>query len=132
MYLFHMSFADYLMAHNNNYGPLDSPVRRSRSELVLRNLSSSSAKRRRVRLAHCQYCNEDVTRYTFRDHLDESLECRLLYYRATHLKHIEAVALSIYDCLFCEAKFGRIHIHFDKEPNCLQNFKAMFNLQTKK
>ena len=95
-----------------------------------RYLSSSSARRRVVKQTHCRYCIGEYNREDFEEHLLRSQNCLTLYLRSWHLKTLEAVLLKIFPCFYCDNHFRQLKHHLRTQPNCFQQFKERFNVET--
>lgn len=107
-----------------------SPVR---SLLVLKYLSSSSAKRRQTKNAPCHFCNNDCSRLDLSQHLLQSLNCATLYQRKLHCKSIDSIMALLFDCEFCDSKVNKLFYHLEEskenETNCYRGYCQKFNLE---
>ena len=90
-----------------------------RSKLIIRNLSSSSLKRKVTKPVHCKYCSKFKSN---RKHLEEHLRiyetCSLLYQRELKVTELDAVLVKIFRCLGC-SKTGNFQLktHLGKPSN---------------
>ena len=93
-------------------------------------LSSSSAKRKQVKEEHCHFCPAICSRENFEAHLQTKESCKHLYLRKHHLKTVEAILVTCFKCLYCDADFRQLNHHLKHSPNCLSKFQERFGVET--
>lgn len=102
---------------------------RSNESQVNRYLTTASAKRRRKKEGHCQFCEKDLAGSQFLDHLKKEDVCRKYYFKIWKVKTVEDFLLKIYSCEIC---FHTQHLRFKKHllenPACLEGYKLKLKM----
>ena len=101
------------------------------SKLVIKNLSSSSLKKRQIKATNCKYCSRfKFSREQLEMHLKESDTCYLLYLRQEKVNCIDGLLLKLFRCMSCEAQ-GKFQLkkHVDQNKKCLRFFQERFKCQ---
>ena len=122
-----------------NFGPIDENVRRAggsqsqvhspvRANMIHRYLSSSSAKRRRVKDTICYFCHGEYNSLTFEAHLLSSVDCQTLYMRSMHLRSVDAVMVSLFPCLYCQTPVTQLSNHLKSNASCREKFQQRFKV----
>ena len=101
---------------------------RRRPLVVRQYISSSSAKRRIKKKTHCHFCDLEIDKMNFRNHLLSVEECRILYCRKLRVKEVNAVIVLSFQCIFCNQHVRQLASHLKSAPECLQNFVQLFEL----
>ena len=101
-----------------------SPV--SRSPLVAKYISSSSAKRRAVKAKNCCFCHEDHNRDSMEVHLRQNERCMILYSRKLHVKTVDAILCRLYECLYCSARASKLFAHLEANEDCRNKYFDKF------
>ena len=107
-------------------GAVVSPVRQS--PILAKYVSSSSARRRIQKVAHCNYCNAHHDRASLGLHLQQSERCLTLYSRRLHVKSHEAVLCLLFECLFCTDRVPKLFIHLEHSEDCRLQYMGKFNV----
>ena len=105
-----------------------SPVRQS--PILAKYLSSSSARRRIQKVAHCNYCNSDNDRASLGLHLQQNERCMTLYSRRLHVKTVDAVLCLLFECLYCEDRVPRLFNHLEHSEDCRLQYMRKFNVDS--
>ena len=105
-----------------------SPVRQS--PILAKYVTSSSARRRIQKVTHCNYCNSDNDRASLGLHLQQSARCMTLYSRRLHVKTVDAVLSTLYECLFCEDRVPKLFIHLERSEDCRLKYLQKFNVDS--
>ena len=105
-----------------------SPV--SRSPLVAKYISSSSAKRRAIKAENCCFCHQDHDRETMEVHLEQNERCRILYSRKFHVKTVDAILSRLYECLFCSSRAPKLFVHLESNEECRNKYLEKFNVES--
>ena len=114
----------------NPITPISSPEKIS--NLAIKNLSSSSLKKRQKKTSNCKYC----IRFTFssqqlENHMLESEVCASLYMRHERVNTIDGVLLKIFKCLCCCSKENfKLKIHLERNNKCKKFYENKFKCQT--
>ena len=86
-------------------------------------LSTASAKRRRVKMEDCKYCNTIVGGNELLNHLEVKRNCKMLYMRALRVRVDGDLARKLFSCEFClETKQINFRNHCLKNGSCLQKY----------
>ena len=104
-----------------------SPARANNTQ-INRYLSSSSAKKRRVKETICYFCRGEYDCFTFEAHLLSSVDCQTLYMRSMHLRSVDAVLVSLFSCLFCQTPVAQLSHHLKRNEDCLKQFLQRFKV----
>lgn len=104
-----------------------SPARATNSQ-IHRYLSSSSAKRRRIKETICYFCRGEYDCFTFEAHLLSSIDCQTLYMRSMHLRSVDAVLVSLFSCLFCQTTVKQLSHHLKRNADCREQFQQRFKV----
>lgn len=105
-----------------------SPV--SRSPLVSKYISSSSAKRRAIKAKNCCFCHQDHNRDSMELHLQQNERCMILYSRKLHVKTVDAILCRLYECLFCSARASKLFAHLEAHEECRNKYLDKFAVQS--
>ena len=96
-----------------------------------RYLTTSSAKRKKVKESHCQFCVRILSGGDLLDHLKKEKLCQILYYRIMRTKSFENLVLKIFSCEFCFlTKRIDFKQHLSENGNCLEHYKIKLNANT--
>lgn len=105
-----------------------SPVHQS--PILAKYISSSSARRRIQKVAHCNYCNTDHDRASLELHLQQSERCLTLYSRRLHVKSVDAVLSLLFECLFCTDRVPKLFLHLEHSEDCRLQYMRKFNVDS--
>ena len=103
-----------------------SPVHRS--PIIGKYITSSSARRKVLKISHCNFCQQEHTRESLELHLQQSDRCKTLYLRKLHLKTIDAILCSLFECLFCPDRAPKLFNHLEANNQCKLQYLAKFNV----
>ena len=107
-------------------GGAGSPVHRS--PIIGKYISSSSARRKVIKLSHCNFCQQEHTRESLGLHLQQSDRCKTLYMRKLHVKKIDAVLCSVFECLFCPDRAPKLYNHLEANDQCKNQYLTKFDV----
>ena len=91
-------------------------------------LNSSEVKKREIKGHHCFFCEADLERSFFLDHLKKSQNCKILYLRKFRCNDIEEVRMLSYDCIGCDMKNIKLKKHFQKSRQCFEMYLSHFKM----
>ena len=118
----------------NDEAPTDppSPSPRGRATPVhLYRKSSSAARRLQLKPNHCHFCQENLHRSHFENHLRGSDRCLSLYKRKLHIRTLDSVLVHSYYCLFCDSNSkSKFQHHLEQSPGCLEKYRNKFNVDS--
>jgi hypothetical protein len=101
-----------------------SPSRHS-PNVITRYMSSSSAKRRKIKEADCIFCDKFVEAQNFVKHLKKEKLCRTLYLRSHKLKSLDSLLLRLFSCEFCCVKKRIVfRKHLEENKRCMDGYKS--------
>ncbi len=93
--------------------------------------SSSAVRRMQLKPNHCLFCNVNVNRTNFENHLRGSDRCLSLYKRKLHVRSIDSILIHSFYCLFCEVTSNsKFRNHLEQSPNCLENYFNKFEVDS--
>ena len=109
--------------------PISSP--NHLSKLGVKNLSSSSLKKRQKKSTNCKFCIRfKFSREQLEQHFKDSETCCLLYMRQEKVNTIDGIFLKIYKCMSCETKGNfQLKRHLDQNIRCMRFFQNRFKCQ---
>ncbi len=95
-------------------------------------ISSSSAKRRKVKAEHCFFCVRHLQERTdFSNHLLSSEACCAMYCRSLRCRTLDDVMVLVYTCIYCDLPANRkLRFHLNRSNQCLENYKKHFKCNT--
>ena len=101
------------------------------SKLAIKNLSSSSLKKRQIKASNCKYCSRfQFSREQVETHLKQSETCFLLYLRHEKLNCMDGLLLKLFRCMGCGAQGSfQLKKHVEQNEKCLNYFKNRFQCQ---
>ena len=105
-----------------------SPVHRS--PIIGKYITSSSARRKILKLSHCNFCQQDHNRESLGLHLQQSDRCKTLYMRKLHVKTIDAVLCLIFECLYCQDRVPKLFNHLEANDQCKMQYLIKFNVNS--
>ena len=93
-------------------------------------ISSSSAKRKKLKDHNCFYCYRNiVTSQDLKQHLNENENCLALYLRKFGTKSLIAVLQQSFSCIACSLPPGsKLFYHLKTSQRCLDKYKEDFNV----
>lgn len=101
------------------------------SAVQLYRQSSSAARRLQLKATHCLFCNQDVNRRTFENHLRGSDHCLSLYKRKLHVRSIDSILVHSFYCIFCDSKSkSKFQHHLEQSPGCLESYINKFHVDS--
>ena len=106
---------------------INSPARAPNTQ-IHRYLSSSSAKRKRVKGNICHFCHGEYNCLTLEAHLLSSVDCQTLYMRSMHLRSVDAVLVSLFSCLYCQTPVTQLSHHLKRNAVCRGQFQQRFEV----
>lgn len=99
--------------------------------VVLNRQSSSAVRRMQVKPNHCLFCNANVNRTNFENHLRGSDGCLSLYKRKLHVRSIDSILIHSFYCLFCEVTSNsKFRNHLEQSPTCMENYFNKFQVDS--
>ena len=107
-----------------------SPVHRS--PVVGKYITSSSARRKVIKLNHCNFCQQEHNRESLGRHLEQSDRCKTLYMRKLHVRTIDAVLCSLFECLFCPDRAPKLINHLEAKIQCKTQYLIKFQVSSSK
>ena len=100
---------------------------RNKSNIVGRYISSSSAKKRKIKEMDCMFCVKYLEGSGFVDHLKKEILCRNLYLRSFKLKSYDNLLLKLFSCEFCfERRQMDFKKHLSRNNRCLEGYRRKF------
>ena len=85
---------------NPDQRPVDDyQVQRRRSTEILRHLTSSSVKRKKVKDSHCKFCLREKSALALVDHLRRSMHCSRLYMRIYKVNTLDNLLLKCFSLI---------------------------------
>ena len=108
----------------------DYQLRRSRSTELLRHLTSSSMKRKKVKDSHCKFCFREKRALALVDHLRRSRNCSRLYMRIYKVNTLDNLLLKCFSCEMCgEIKHINFSEHLRRKEECLEGYRRQYKLR---
>ena len=101
-----------------------------RSPIIGKYITSSSARRKILKLSHCNFCQQDHNRESLGLHLQQSDRCKTLYMRKLHVKTIDAVLCLIFECLYCQDRAPKLFNHLEANDQCKMQYLIKFNVNS--
>ena len=116
---------------NPDQRPVDDyQVQRSRSTEILRHLTSSSVKRKKVKDSHCKFCLREKSALALVDHLRRSRHCSRLYMRIYKVNTLDNLLLKCFSCEMCgEIKHINFSEHLRRKNECLEGYMRQYKLR---
>ena len=100
-----------------------------RSDSVVRYLSASSAKRRRVKDVDCKFCEAMIPGKELLNHLRRSKSCMNLYMRLLKVTSEQHLVIKLFSCEVCyETKQLNFKKHMLDNGNCYANYLRKWKL----
>ena len=102
------------------------------NHLIIKNLSSSSLRKRKVKPVNCKFCFRYThNREQLERHLNENEVCCLLYQRENRVSSLDAVLVKTFKCISCTS-IGNYQLkkHLESNPNCMHYYQQRFNVQS--
>ena len=110
------------------HGVIGGRVRVQTSPIIAKYISSSSARRRIQKPTHCNFCNQDHDRGSLSLHLELNERCKILYFRKLHVKSVDAILCTQFECLFCPDRAPRLVKHLEGKEECKLKYLQKFNV----
>ena len=107
-----------------------SPVHRS--PVVGKYITSSSARRRVLKISHCNFCQQEHNRESLGRHLQQSDHCKTLYLRKLHVRSEDAILCSLFECLFCTDRAPKLFNHLEANNQCKMQYLVKFEVNSSK
>ena len=105
----------------------------SKRSFIQEYLCSASPKRKKIKTAHCWFCDILVHRNDFAHHLASKEQCLKLYVEILHLNssRLTAVMLKLHHCINCWIiRPIRLGSHLRKYQHCFERFKSVLGLDS--
>ena len=99
--------------------------------LRIKNLSTSSLKKRQKKSTNCRYCAKfKFSREQIESHLAEYETCYLLYLREEKVRDINGILLKLFRCISCGAQ-GKFQLkkHLGENGKCLKFYQERFQAE---
>ena len=104
------------------------PSRNSFNPLA-RYVTTSSAKKKKVKETDCKFCHSNLTGKEFFTHLESRKYCRILYMKLSKVKSFEKLVVKIFSCEMChELKKMDLKKHLRKNISCFKKYQRKFGV----
>ena len=106
-----------------------SPVPRRRNSELVRYLTSSGLRRKKIKDTHCNFCVREENGIDFARHLRNSRSCALLYMRILKVHSLENVLLKLFSCEVCgETRSVNFVKHLERNDRCLAWYREKYDI----